>query len=312
MKHQRIIRRLAAAAAALVLAVSCAGALAAGDPSAPAAASATVAELLDTVDFKFFVREEGIGRGSAPVYTAPSEDSLRLSDGRAACNVEEEIAVAGRVDGWLMVRYEIGSAEEKDRKVRVGYIPPKYSKGYKAGIGKREFDSIPVKLAEAIDITDNPRHNSTPFGTLDEGTDIIILGKYTYTGNWWYVETTLEGKLTRGFIDRSSAALLVDGTVYHGNLELGIPVTSPRGTRVVGTVTVNGTSQDALIVRQGAGTDTQMVARAHGGDVFPCYGSEVTPREKTWYYIWVDGVWGWFAAGNAAYTEGYELAGAGE
>ena len=303
MKNTGKSRRLIAAALALILAVSCACALAENDPSAPAAKSETVAKLLKVMDFKFFVKEDGIGKGNAPVYTAPSEDSLRLADGKAHCDVESEIAVAGHVDRWLLVRYEIGKKEEKDRQVRVGYIPPKYSRGYKSGAGKLAFDSIPVQLAADAEITDNPRHNSTPFGTLKEGTDITILGKYTYTGNWWYIETTLDGQLTRGFINRSEAALLVDGDVYHGNEELGFPVTSPENTQQIGTLTVNGTPDDALIVRQKAGAKHKMVARVYGGESFPCYGSE-QQSNYTWFYIWVDGVWGWFSGGNSTFTEG--------
>ena len=40
-----------------------------------------------------------------------------------------------------------------------------------------------------------------------------------------------------------------------------------------------------------------------GGDVFPCYGSKTGSRDRVWYYIWVDGVWGWFSSGNSMLTE---------
>ena len=303
MKTTGMIRKLTALALALILAVSFLGALAESDPSAPAAGSETVAKLLKVIDFKFFVKEDGIGKGSAPVYTAPDEDSLRLSDGQASCSVASDIAVAGHVNGWLLVRYEIGRKDEKDRKVRVGYIPPKYSKGYKTGRGDITFDSIPVKLAEDAEITDNPRSNSTPFGTLPAGLEITILGKYTYTCNWWYVEAVDGGKKMRGFINRSTAAIEADGTVYRGNEALGIPVASPEGGKPIGTVTVTGSEKNARIVRRGAGTDTAMAARVYGGQSFPCYGSEEPKKGKVWYYIWVDGVWGWFAAGNATFSE---------
>ena len=292
-------KKLAAAALALVLIFSCVSVFAEGGSSTPAAESETVAKLLKVLDFKFFVKEDGIGKGSAPVYTAPSENSIRLADGKASCSVETEIAVAGYVDSWLMVRYELGKKGDKDREVRVGYIPPKYSKSLKSGTGNIEFDSIPVQLAEEITITDNPRHNSKPFGTLPAETEIIVLGKYTYSGNWWYIETTLDGKLTRGFINRSEAALLVDGTVYHGNGELGFPAASPENTRQIGMVTIKGTAENAMKVRKHATTDSSMVARVFGGESFPCYGIETLRNGKQWYYIWVDGVWGWFSAGSS-------------
>jgi len=290
-------RKLAAVLSALILMFTGAFAGAESGADLPAAKSETVASLLQVLDFKFFVREEGIGKGTCPVYTAPSEESLRLADGMAKCSVEGEISVAGYVDGWLMVRYEI-----KDKKVRVGYIPPRYARGCVAKVSKIEFGAIPVQLDEEITITDNPRSNSTPFGTLPRGAEITILGKYTYTGNWWYVETRLDGTLTRGFVNRSEAAILVDGEVYHGNGELGTPVVSPLDTEQTGTITVKGSEDDAMIVRREPGTDNAMVARVYGGESFPCYGAQTLANGRIWFYIWVDGVWGWFAGGNSTFT----------
>ena len=297
------IRKMTALMAALALIICCAGALAETGSSAPAATSETVAKLLNILDFKFFVREDGIGKGSAPVYTAPDENSLRLADGKASCSLESEIAVAGHADSWLMVRYEIGKKDEKDKKVRVGYIPPKYAKASKSKTGNISFDAISSALAEDTEITDNPRHNSTPFGTLPAGTEITILAKYTYSGNWWYVETELDGIKTRGFIDRSKAGIIIDGVTYHGNEELGVPVASPENTDRIGTVTVSGTEEDAVIVRKDAGTDSAMVARVYGKESYPCYGSRTLKNEKVWYYIWVDGVWGWVSGGLSTLAE---------
>lgn len=296
-------RKTAALTLALILAISCVSAIAEGGSSAPAAQSETVAKLLNILDFKFFIRDEGIGKGSAPVYTAPDENSLRLNDGKASCSVESEIAVAGFEDGWLLVRYEIGRKDEKDRKVRVGYIPPAYARKYKSGRGDIEFDSFSVTLEADTEITDNPRHNSTPFGTLPAGLEITILAKYTYTGNWWYVEAVDGGTKMRGFINRSETGIIIDGVTYHGNAELGFPVKSPENTAQNGMVTISGNEEEAVIVRKGVGSDTTMVARVYGGDSFPCYGFQTLSNGKTWYYIWVDGVWGWVTGGLSAFIE---------
>lgn len=292
------IRRITGLVLALVLALLCAAATAEQAQAKPAATSETVAKLLQVWDFKFHVRDVGIGTGTAPVYTAPSKDSIRLSDGKASCSLAAEIAVAGYTNHWLMVRYEI-----KDKKVRVGYIPPENARGVVAEVGALEFDSIPVTLAEAIDISDNCRDNSTPFGTLEAGSEITILGKYTYSDNWWYVEAKLDGQLTRGFIDRNTASLVIDGVTYTGNAALGTPVKSPEGQEQTGTVTINGNGDNAMIVRKRADLDAPMVARVYGTETFPCYGAQPGPRSKDWYLIWVDGVWGWISSGVAEYTE---------
>ena len=299
MTYFRKGRRILAALMilALTLAVFCVQAE--GLSKVPAAESETVAALLKVPDFKFFVREKGIGKGNCPVYTAPDMNSLRLAEGRASCDVEDEIAVAGYVDGWLMVRYEI-----KDKKVRVGYIPPRQSKALTANISKLKFDAVPVQLYEPAEITDNPRDNSTYYGTLPAGTEITILAKYTYTGNWWYVETTLDGKLTRGFIDRGKAAIVADSTVYHGNGELGYPALSPEQKERIGIITVTAPEDYAMIVRRQPDRDAPMVARVYGGDTFPCYAAETGTNGKIWYRIWVDGVWGWFSSASSTLAEG--------
>lgn len=297
MKHNGLFSRLSAIVLTLALIVSCGCVLAEDSSSCPAAESETVAALLKVPDFKFFVREKGIGKGSCPVYTAPSEDSLRLFDGNATCNVETEISVGGFENDWLMVRYEF-----KDKKAGVGYIPPAYSKKLKAKASRLAFVSIPLTLTENIEITDNPRSNTTPFGTLTEGTEVTILGKYTYTGNWWYVETMLNGKVTRGFINRSEAALLVDGKTYRGIEELGFPAISPMNTEKMGMITVRGREDEAMIVRKYSNTNATMVARVYGGDTYPCYGEEMGGNDRPWYYIWVDGVWGWFSSGIATFS----------
>ena len=299
MRQAEKSRRLVAVMVSVIMmfTVLCAQA---DSASKPAATSETVAKLLQVLDFKFFFRENGIGKGSCPVYTAPSEDSLRLANGGAYCNAGDEIAAAGYVDGeWLLVRYDI-----KDKEARVGYIPPKYTRGLKADVSRIEFDEVHVQLGANIDITDNPRTNRTPFGTLPKGTEITVLAKYTYTGNWWYVEAELDGKLTRGFIDRSLAVLIADGEAYYGYEELGFPAVSPENTEQIGMITVSGNGDNAMIVRRHPDPSSAMVARVYGGESFPCYATETGANGRIWYLIWVDGVWGWFSSASSTLTEG--------
>ena len=110
--------------------------------------------------------------------------------------------------------------------------------------------------------------------------------------------------LTRGFIDRSDTPIEVDGKVYTGNRELGWPVLSPEGDKCIGTMTVKGNPDEAMIVRRRANRESAMVARVYGGDSFPCYGTEMGPGNRIWYRIWDDGVWGYFSSGNATLSEG--------
>lgn len=257
----------------------------------------TVTRLINMKDFKFFHKEDGIGGNVRwPVYTAPSEDSLRLADGKAWCNPSGELSVGGYAEnGWLLVRYK--TPEEYSR---VGYVPSRYLNGIKTGVGGLDFTRITVKAAEEIYITDDLYEKQPAFGKLEAGDSFDILAKYTYYGNWWYIETTVDGKTARGFINRGTAAIEVDGRVYHGNAELGIPEKSPMNTAKSGTVTV--TNPDVTIVHSEPDPDKKMVARVFQGDTFPCYGIATGSTKKEWYYIWIDGVWGWISSGRSEYA----------
>ena len=290
-------RKATAALLALILLVSAFGALA---EDTETAAKDKVTQLIEIRDFKFFHKEDGLsGNTRWPVYTAPSADSLRLADGKAWCNPAGELSVGGHTEnGWLLVRYKV---PEPDKYTRVGYVPPRYISGIKTGVGGLDFVHIAVKAAEEIYITDDLEEQSPAFGKLEAGDDFVILAKYTYYGNWWYIEATVEGKTARGFISRGTAAIEVDGKVYHGNLELGIPEKSPQGTEKIGTVNV--THAEPTIVHSEPDPDKKMVARVYQGDSFPCYGKETGSTRKDWYYIWIDGVWGWISSGRSELTE---------
>lgn len=294
MKMMNLGKKAAAALAALLLLFSAACVTA---EETSAATSDTVLQLIELRDFKFFHKGDGIGGNKRwPVYTAPSEDSLRLADGKAWCNPSGEMSVGGHAEnGWLLVRYKT-----PEEYTRVGYVPSRYLGGIKTGVGGLDFARIPVKAAEEIFITDDLDEKSPAFGKLEPGESFDILAKYTYYGNWWYIETTVEGKTARGFINRGTAAIEVDGKVYHGNAELGLPEKSPLGTEKTGTVTV--TSDDATIVHSEPDPAKKMVARVFKNDTFPCYGSAKGSTKKDWYYIWVDGVWGWISSGRAQMT----------
>ena len=293
-------RRTASLMIALLLAICCTGALAEGSSSAPAAASETVAKLLNILDFKFFVREDGIGKGSAPVYTAPDENSLRLADSKASCNLESEIAVAGHVDHWLMVRYEIGKKNEKDKKVRVGYIPPKYVKGFKSPMPTPQFDYIPVTADDIVYVSDNPLLNSSYFATLEPGETFYILGKYTYIGDWWYIECTVDNQLARGFINRETSSFILGDQTINKDTYVPEAVLSPLGTEKIGTLTVGyGTDGAHKTVRQDADPESKQLALVSPGEKYPCYAEKKGTNGKPWYYIWIEkeSVWGWISSG---------------
>ena len=253
--------------------------------------------------FKFYNQEGGIGYGNCPVYTAPYDDALRLANGRASCDTNSYMSVGGYdATGWLMVRYQTN-----ENKTRVGYIPPQYVRGYRARINLLQFDYIPVVADSTIYVTDNPISNSTSFAALGAGETFYILGKYTYVGNWWYIECYVDGQPARGFIDIATSPFQADGASF-GNGDSGYnPAVFDSGSsggpvmtgNRIGTVTVRGTftNSDARIVRSLPNSDSDIVARVYDGERYPCYDITDGAGHKKWYKILVNEGWGWISSG---------------
>jgi len=166
--------------------------------------SASLTQQLDALSpFKFANHKRGIGYGSCPVYSAPSLDSYRGANGKATVATNSDMAEAGYVSGWLMVRYETNNGG-----YRVGYIPPKYVKNFKSSMAPH-FGYIPVVAQDTIYVTDNPMRHGDYFAVLDPGESFHILSKYNYYRDqgleWWYIECTVDGKIARGFIEMSDS-----------------------------------------------------------------------------------------------------------
>lgn len=171
-----------------------------------------VARLNALPPFKFWKHKNGIGYGKCPVYTAPSEDSYRCANGKAECYTNEKMDEAGFVSGWLLVRYETNNGG-----VRVGYIPPRYVKGFKSSMVPH-FDYIPAVADDVLYVTDNPMMHNTSFGQLEAGEEFHILSKYDYYKKkgleWWYIECMIDGQLAYGFIEMSSSFHLGSNSGY--------------------------------------------------------------------------------------------------
>ena len=154
--------------------------------------------------FKFEKHKNGIGYGSCPVYSAPSTDSYRLSNGRASCQTNAAMDDAGYVSGWLLVRYETNNGG-----TRVGYIPGKYVKNYKSSMSPH-FDYIPAVADDTIYVTDDTYSHTNSFGRLEAGEQFYVLSKYNYYAkegfDWWYIECTIDGQTARGFIERDDSS----------------------------------------------------------------------------------------------------------
>lgn len=266
----------------------------------PAEETELIKRLRAVPEFKFQNHEEGIGEGSAPVYTAPSTDAYRCANGKARCDFSEMIGEANYIDGWLLVRYEIS-----EENMRVGYVQKKYVPGFVSSLRRLNLERVPLTAAESMKITDDPSRAGVAFGTIEKGETFFVLLKYTYTGNWWYVECSIEGKTARGFIDRSSARFYLgenanqDENAQVYTLEsIGYPEETPDGRKVIGHVEINPGVRKP--VKNKPDRESKQITVAYPDRYYPCYDVSAKKGGSEWYYIWVetDSKWGWVQSIN--------------
>lgn len=272
-------------------------------------------------DFLFKNHENGIGYGSIPVYTAPSEDAFRCADGKASCDSNHYMSEAGYdKSGWLLVRYETNKGGH-----RVGYVPPKYVKGFKSDMELPSFEYIPATAAETIYVTDDLYLRNAAFATLSQGETFYILGKYTYrtaVSKFWYIECYVDNQICRGFIDMDNAKfslgentssnsnantsnflsylnLVQSNDSYVSSSNVGYPDVSPLGTRQDGYFKMDPSRDKRAFVRERPDPDAEQVSCVYPGETYPCYGSQVGTTGKDWYYIWIedDSTFGWVSSG---------------
>ena len=293
MKHIRVILALAAA-----VCLVCLTAVAFADGES-ADQSALINELRTVPNFKFRNHTDGIGHGKAPVYTAPYEYAFRAANGNAYVVLDDAVSESNFVNGWLLVRYEVGKGE----RTRVGYIPGNLVSNFKSSMPAVTFASIPLTAADTIPVTDDPVIAHEPFTMLNAGDTFYVLRKYTYTGNWYYIECSVNGQPARGFLDRTKASFYLgaqvdpaSGAQAYTLASLGYPETSPRGTAQIGQFVLY--EGERKPVRNEGKIGAKQLTVAYPGRYYACY--DKTSASGGWYYIWVeeDSTWGWISSAN--------------
>lgn len=249
-----------------------------------------------------FRYEEPYGYGIWPVYSAPSNESYRGGkDNNAGFNTNSDrgIGTAGyTASGWLMITYQLASGGH-----RVGYVPPTKCKGFRTPISLPQFDRIPAVAAAPIIVYESHYGDNDSF-MINEGDTFYVLGKYTYYGDWWYVEFTLNGLQSRGFIDRKASQFYVDD-IFVVKEELPEPTVSPLGTGKIGMVTIDKTDLDKVNTRQQPDPKSGLITAAYWGRSYPCYGEKNGTTGKPWYYIFIEeaSAFCWVSSGHGTLRE---------
>lgn len=135
-----------------------------------------------------------------PVYAAPSEEAWRGAKGKAAVSLTEPLIVLGHVpdSDWLLIEYEVSARER-----RIGYI---FSNDHwSPWVRTLSLAGIVAHISEDAVMTDDPRASGRAMTALQKGGCVSVLG--AVGEEWYYVETTIDGKTACGFVLSSAVAL---------------------------------------------------------------------------------------------------------
>ena len=132
---------------------------------------------------------------SLNVYTAPSENAWR--DRKAQVTTNESVSIYGRTGEWVLVSYTIGNGS----RGRFGYIDD-MTLDNRESVPQLAFANLPISLQRDADATDDPLYGQAAIISLKAGDQVTLLA---FMGSEWaYVETAVEGKVSRLFIPRQA------------------------------------------------------------------------------------------------------------
>ena len=150
------------------------------------------------VDYELYSADEmpgDAGAATVPVYSAPSESSVRFAKGKASVNLREPAKFYGFTqDGnWALVEYTVSGRTSRFGYVRRSELPSSVT--WKYNISSID---VPVTVTQDTFLTDDPNVSQYHQMTLKAGDGVRLLG---LQGAFYaYIETTLDGKTVRGFV----------------------------------------------------------------------------------------------------------------
>lgn len=136
-----------------------------------------------------------------PVYSAPSQRSYRANNNKAMTNTNGAIWAAGWENNWLLIFYELNNGG-----LRVGYVDGNSIKGSIDMSARLQFAFDQVAVLNTCRLTDDPLQSNATIDTLNAGDTVTYLTTVINQNGqaWDYIETTVEGKTTRGFLPSGS------------------------------------------------------------------------------------------------------------
>ena len=129
------------------------------------------------------------------VYSAPSTKSWRGAKGKASVSTNDDVWVAGWVDGWLLIYYETSKGS-----VRTGYISGEKISGSVPVDTQLEFTPVQARITQKCTLTDDVALGKTAITTLKAGKEVTYLAPYYSGDGWAYIETKYDSKVIRAFV----------------------------------------------------------------------------------------------------------------
>ena len=130
------------------------------------------------------------------VYSGPGEHYYRANNGKAMYGGAGSVRVFGVTGDWILMGYGLSNGD-----YRVGYVPAEglnYISNLRGDINYNlTFGSQVMYTNGVASISDDPIVKGKMFADIPADTQVIALATM---GNWTYVEVTLNGKPTRGFV----------------------------------------------------------------------------------------------------------------
>lgn len=139
---------------------------------------------------------------SAPVYTAPGEDSLRAAKGKASVSFSDWVTILGRAGDWIMVLYE-----RSEGKYRTGWVDASQDERLMQVASMAQELNFPgmgkASNMRRIGLSDDPIAMDGGLCVLPKETEVYVLCDDMSAGGEGlicYVELRIDGQTVRGFV----------------------------------------------------------------------------------------------------------------
>ena len=100
---------------------------------------------------------------------------------------------------------------------RVGYINRDAIKGAKPALDTLAWDGSLCTVLADTSMTDDPALTGNALTRLRAGTKVIFLTSMFNNSEWYYIETTINGKIARGFVPAGTLSIQGVDVLEEGN-----------------------------------------------------------------------------------------------